>query len=251
MNTSIKNWRDNNKDKVKLQKKREKIKSVLRKYNILPQVGKSPNEEQTIILNQISNNDFSYYENFKNNKTKQTKTYKNRIHIQEERPIIKRARITYELRVIGILPKLGETLSKEQEEILNYVNENYETPIKSFIKKYDHLVPLEYRIWYRIKLGVQRNKKRKHGDIHFNLSVEDIIIPDECPYLNVPLEKNAMLSDSPFYISVDRIDSNKGYVKGNVQIISRLANTMKNNATPDQLITFAKNVLKLHNPQIQ
>ena len=46
MNTSIKKWRDINKDKLKLQKKREKIKQYLRRYNVLPKVGEEPNEEQ-------------------------------------------------------------------------------------------------------------------------------------------------------------------------------------------------------------
>ena len=39
--------------------------------------------------------------------------------------------------------------------------------------------------------------------------------------------------------SLDRIDPNKGYVKGNVQVISRLANIMKSNASPEELRAFA------------
>lgn len=43
--------------------------------------------------------------------------------------------------------------------------------------------------------------------------------------------------------SLDRIDPNLGYVVGNVQIISMLANRMKSDASKDELIKFSNWVL--------
>ncbi len=72
----------------------------------------------------------------------------------------------------------------------------------------------------------------------FDITHEDIVIPDVCPVFKVPFKRNTMLA-----ASVDRIDSNKGYTKDNIQIISRLANLMKSNSTKEQRVLFAKWVL--------
>lgn len=69
----------------------------------------------------------------------------------------------------------------------------------------------------------------------FNLDLEDIKIPVECPILKVP-----MVFKSLYAPSVDRIDNTKGYVKGNVQVISWKANVMKNSATNEELVKFAE-----------
>ena len=97
----------------------------------------------------------------------------------------------------------------------------------------------------RYLLQRARNNARAR-ELDFNLEVEDIIIPDVCPYLHIPLLSRKGIGrqfDAP---SVDRIDPNKGYIKGNIQILSDLANRMKSNSTQEQLLTFATNVLKLH-----
>ena len=98
------------------------------------------------------------------------------------------------------------------------------------------------------KKTVSKNKNKHKKE--FNLSVEDIIIQTHCPYLGMELTTIFNENDNDNYYSIDRIDSNYGYVKGNIQIISRLANTMKNKASKEQMITFAKNILKMYNIEI-
>ncbi len=74
-----------------------------------------------------------------------------------------------------------------------------------------------------------RNRAKAQG-IEFSLSIDDIIVPDVCPILGIKLEIafDHAKDGSP---SIDRIDPLKGYVRGNVQIISHKANTIKSNAT--------------------
>jgi hypothetical protein len=81
-----------------------------------------------------------------------------------------------------------------------------------------------------------------YENMEFTITVEDIIIPEKCPYLGVEFQA----LDKRYGYSLDRIDSTKGYVKDNIQVISRLANIMKNNATEQELISFAKGVLDVH-----
>lgn len=82
--------------------------------------------------------------------------------------------------------------------------------------------------------------------LEFTLLQEDIIIPEYCPILKIKLtnisEKGRVKSNA----SVDRIDNSKGYTKDNIIITSDLANRMKQNASKEELINFAKGVLELY-----
>lgn len=98
----------------------------------------------------------------------------------------------------------------------------------------------------RKKLLYFKSRERAMKDgIEFSITMEDIVIPENCPYLDIPLTHLLGKGQLPSNSSLDRIDSTKGYIPGNVQVVSRLANTMKSNATPEQLATFAKNVLRI------
>ena len=87
------------------------------------------------------------------------------------------------------------------------------------------------------------NARTKNLD--FNLDISDIVIPLICPYLGIPITNIQGRGFIPTNASIDRIDSSKGYIKGNVQIISRQANSMKNCATQEELVIFARNILKI------
>jgi hypothetical protein len=106
----------------------------------------------------------------------------------------------------------------------------------------------EFRERFPEKHLVKAAKQRaKNKGWEFNLTHEDINIPKYCPYLGIEL-KYLGGDSSP---SLDRIDSSKGYIKGNVQVISTKANTMKSNASKDELITFSKAILRMFEVKLE
>lgn len=75
-------------------------------------------------------------------------------------------------------------------------------------------------------------------DIPFNLTLDDFRVPSLCPALGIPLKRGGKSTDdSP---TIDRNIPSKGYVKGNVTIISGLANRIKTNATLEQIEKVAR-----------
>jgi hypothetical protein len=66
----------------------------------------------------------------------------------------------------------------------------------------------------------------------FDLTEADMVIPEVCPVLGIPLSWGNGLQDST--PSVDRVKPELGYVKSNCKIISMKANRLKSNATVEQ-----------------
>ena len=84
---------------------------------------------------------------------------------------------------------------------------------------------------YLFNIAKQRSKKK---NIEFSITVEDLKMPEVCPLLGIRLDSYS--DDIDVHPSIDRIDSSKGYIKGNVWIISHKANRVKSDATADELI---------------
>lgn len=134
------------------------------------------------------------------------------------------------------LKKCGRKELTEEEKVIS--KERRKEWERDWKPKYFE-TKVEKRLIYAAK------KRAKEQGLEFNLEESDIVVPTHCPYLKIPLVNHRPRGDSRRDIaSLDRIDPLKGYIKGNVEVMSWLANTMKNNATPELLITFAKEVLK-------
>jgi len=92
----------------------------------------------------------------------------------------------------------------------------------------------------RMRKGARVRSSMK--ELPFDLSVAHVleIAPTHCPVLGVELIYSGDGGrGNPHTCSLDRIEPEKGYVKGNVQVISQLANMMKSSATTSQLVMFA------------
>ena len=85
--------------------------------------------------------------------------------------------------------------------------------------------------------------RAKKFKIEFDLEKEDIIIPEFCPVLGIKLimAKGKMNHNSP---TLDRINNNLGYIKGNVCVISWRANSLKSDADSNEIKLILDYMLK-------
>lgn len=82
-------------------------------------------------------------------------------------------------------------------------------------------------------LAAARARAKKQG-VPFDLTEDDIVIPDVCPILGVRMRRGKGTS-TPCSPSLDKIIPALGYVPGNIAVISRRANTIKNDASIHEL----------------
>ena len=104
---------------------------------------------------------------------------------------------------------------------------------------------------------IDAKKRAKSRNLPFNITGDYIksITPSDmiCPALGIQMKvggdfKNSIIS-AP---SLDRLIPELGYVKGNIAVVSTRANTLKRDATPEELMKVAKfyeKVFKEQNPR--
>lgn len=83
-------------------------------------------------------------------------------------------------------------------------------------------------------LALAKHRAKRDG-IRFSITVEDLDYPTHCPVLGLRLRrgKGIACDASP---TVDRINPRKGYVPGNVLVVSMRANRLKGNGTLHDLM---------------
>lgn len=114
---------------------------------------------------------------------------------------------------------------------------------------YKDLFDIDY-VWYCIVMGLGENltNSRKRSDKfgwRFDLTLKYLAElwfeqNGRCALTNILLdyEKGNLASKNPFRTSVDRIDNNRGYVKGNVRLLTHWANNAKSTWDDDTFKEF-------------
>lgn len=103
-------------------------------------------------------------------------------------------------------------------------------------------------------------QKAKTRNIEFNVSIEylwDLFLKQDkkCRLSNIDLNlytyniwtstgKSRHINTSIMNASLDRIDSNKGYIEGNVQWVHKVINIMKNTLSTDEFLYFCEQTYK-------
>jgi hypothetical protein len=108
---------------------------------------------------------------------------------------------------------------------------------EAFLKRESTYENLQKRLWDSAKSRVEEAAKR--GDkMPFTITPQDIIMNNYCPQLGMKLKVNRGSKtglDNSY--SLDKIIPSKGYVPGNIQVVSNLFNRLKSDAENTEQLT--------------
>jgi hypothetical protein len=127
-----------------------------------------------------------------------------------------------------------------KEYMKKYYNNNKQVILKrhrEYEETYKDERTLYKRDWYikNLQHMMWKNAKRRanKNGIDFSILETDILIPDVCPVFGTLLVVGMVRNDnSP---TLDRIDNSKGYIIGNIRVISWRANRIKGDATTREI----------------
>lgn len=155
-------------------------------------------------------------------------------------------KLCHNQRSLDYFKQHPEKLNNKPKDKLNYINNGSNQLEFNFCPHCNSLMlnNNNCNCDYIQKLVWAAKHRAKRDQLDFNIEVNDIKIPEFCPVLGIKLEinKGGVGPNSP---SLDKIISNKGYVKGNVRIISHRANWLKNNSNKDELELIYKDSLNI------
>ena len=90
------------------------------------------------------------------------------------------------------------------------------------------------------KLLTGARKRARDLGLPIDIELSDIVIPERCPLLDIPIfpSKGRWTANSP---TLDRIVPAKGYVRGNIMVVSHRANATKRDASFEEFERILNN----------
>lgn len=111
-------------------------------------------------------------------------------------------------------------------------------------------------VWANVKMSAKHGaggarvvKKTGPSNRELTITLDDIKLlwekqSGKCHWLNIDMSlEDVMIKDSPFAVSVERLDNSLGYVPGNVVLASRFANRGRGAYAGDDFKTRLDNLL--------
>jgi len=114
-----------------------------------------------------------------------------------------------------------------------------------YAKKHKEWVCLNIENWLRVKLiSINTNQRNRRRNITIDITVNNLIDTfkkqnGKCALTNVAMTHEPGLKAA----SVDRIDSNGGYTRDNIQLVCKAINLGKNTHSNDDIKSFIEDVL--------
>lgn len=150
---------------------------------------------------------------------------------------------------LDVMPYKKESKQTECKKTWDDLHpENSRARVRKWASQHREELAIKQKQYYidnpsKYLLLVAKQRARGSG-LPFELIESDIVIPELCPALGIPLARGdrGNHDNSP---SIDQTTPGKGYVKGNISIVSHRANRIKSDSTLEELEMIVAYVKKL------
>lgn len=142
---------------------------------------------------------------------------------------------------------LASCIRRKYKNLQSQVQAKYQLLVKLYTNKFKQTLDVSDTTAQAIfeSLFERFQNKRRNAKVEFNLKFSDVEYPTHCPLLGIKLDYLTTQHRADDYPTFDRIDNSKGYIPGNVHVVSWRANRIKNDSTPEELIKIGTSITNI------